>query len=373
MNALKLSMFQKAVIIACLLAACLLLGSGAEATPQPGPPKIKGAWTDPDDKTIPVDFKLQGEYAGQFTGGGKLGAQVISLGKDAFQAVLCIGGLPGDGWDGKNKILMDGKRDGARASFVPTKGKRRYNAPKAEEFTATTPFPPPGQLDCSGEILDGMLRGATADGKAFELKKTMRTSPDIGRKPPEGAVVLFGGSANNELKGGRVDSERGILHTDGKDVVSKRKFTNFTAHVEFMTAYRPDARGQGRGNSGVYLLNHYEIQILDSFGLDGKKNECGSIYEKTPPKVPMCLPPLQWQSYDIDFTCAVQDSEGKKIKNARVTVKHNGAVIHDDAEIPGKTGNAKLKDDPEGSPGVLLLQGHNNPTQFRNIWILERK
>jgi Domain of Unknown Function (DUF1080) len=321
---------------------------------------------------MPADFKLQGEYVGQFKGGGKVGAQIISLGKDSFQAVLYVGGLPGDGWDGKNKTLMDGKRDGATANFVPTHGKRRYNAPKAEEFVATAPFPPPGQVDCTAALVDFVLRGSTADGKLFELKRTIRTSPTMGLKAPQGAVVLFDGTGTEEIKGGRVDKDRGILYTDGKDISSKRKFTNFTAHIEFMTAYRPESRGQGRGNSGVYLLNQYEIQILDSFGLDGKKNECGSIYEKTPPKVHMCLPPLQWQTYDIDFTAAVQDGQGEKIKNARVTVKHNGALIHDDAEIPGKTGINSRKD-PEGTPGILLLQGHNNPTQFRNVWVLEKK
>jgi Domain of Unknown Function (DUF1080) len=363
-------MLKLGAVGACLLSAGLLLGG--QATPQPGGPKFKGAWTDPQDKTLPADFKIQGEYVGQFSGGGKLGAQVISLGKDAFQAVLLIGGLPGDGWDGQNKILMDGKREGDNANFLPSTGKRKYNAPKAEEFSATAKFPPPGQEDCTASIVDGVLRGKTAEGKAFELKRTIRTSPTAGLKPPPGAFVLFDGAKNDEVKGGRVDKDRGILHTDGKDISTTRKFKDFTVHAEFMTAYRPDARGQGRGNSGVYLVNQYEVQILDSFGQDGKKNECGSIYEKVPPTVHMCLPPLQWQTYDIDFTCAVQDDQGKKVKNPRVTVKHNGVLIHDDAEITGKTGVNSRKD-PEGTPGVLLLQGHNNPTQFRNVWVFERK
>jgi hypothetical protein len=89
------------------------------------------------------------------------------------------------------------------------------------------------------------------------------------------------------------------------------------------------------------------------------------------PKVNMCLPPLQWQTYDIDFTAAVADEGGKKVKNARITAKHNGVIIHDDAEILGTTGGARAE--PEGTPGPLRLQGHGNPVQFRNIWIVEKQ
>ncbi len=134
---------------------------------------------------------------------------------------------------------------------------------------------------------------------------------------------------------------------------------------------RPDARGQGRGNSGFYQVDHYEVQVLDSFGLDGKNNECGGIYTKLSPKVNMCLPPLAWQTYDVDFTNAVRDESGKKVKNARITLKHNGVVIHDDMEITGPTGGHRS--DPEGTPGPIKLQGHGNPLQFRNIWIVEHE
>jgi hypothetical protein len=85
----------------------------------------------------------------------------------------------------------------------------------------------------------------------------------------------------------------------------------------------------------------------------------------------MCLPPLQWQTYDIDFTNAVRDDAGKKVKNSRITVRLNGVVIHDDVELKGVTGGARSE--PEGTPGVLRLQGHGNPLQFKNIWIVEKK
>ena len=183
--------------------------------------------------------------------------------------------------------------------------------------------------------------------------------------------MLFDGTNTDEWKGGRLDKSTGLLNTDGKDIVSKKKFNNYTAHVEFMLPYRPEGRGQGRGNSGFYQVHHYEVQILDSFGLEGKDNECGGIYTKVAPKLNMCLPPLTWQTYDVDFTNAVRGEDGKMVKKARATIKLNGVVIHDNVEISGPTGGHRS--DPEGTPGPILLQGHGNPLQFRNIWIVEKK
>jgi hypothetical protein len=94
------------------------------------------------------------------------------------------------------------------------------------------------------------------------------------------------------------------------------------------------------------------------------------VYTKATPKVNMCLPPLVWQTYDAEFTNAVQQ-DGKKTKNARLTLKHNGVVVHDDIEIDGPTGGNRP--DPEGTPGPIKLQGHDNPLQFRNVWVVEKK
>jgi len=363
-------MTSKTILRFCLFSAAVIASVGALGVTDAGGPKFKGTWTDVTDRTLPEDFKFQGEFVGTFDNGGKLGAQVIALGQGWFQAVLCIGGLPGDGWDGKTKILVQGQRDGNKATFNPPTGKRKYIAQKAEEFSATTKFPPAGQKDCSAVINGEVLKGNTNDGQKFELKKIVRKSPTLEKKPPEGAVVLFNGTTTAAFKAGRVDKERGILHTDGKDITTKQKFMNYTIHLEFMLPYRPDARGQERGNSGFYNVNHYEVQILDSFGLDGKNNECGAIYQKHTPKVNMCLPPLQWQTYDIDFTNAVLDPKGKIVSNARTSMWHNGVLIHDNIELTGKTGGAS--NEPVGTPGVLLIQGHGNPMQFRNIWLVEK-
>ncbi|MSQ96188.1 MAG: DUF1080 domain-containing protein [Gemmataceae bacterium] len=356
-----------AVVLSTLLATLAATTVGAAGGDKKKPEKKKEVWTDASDPTLPADFKFQGEYVGD-----EIGCQVIALGGGTFQAVLCKRGLPGAGWDGLAKALLDGKLEDDKVVFVPTAGKRKYLAQSPLEFSATVKFPPPGQKDFRGTIIGDTLTVNYGIKNALVMKKTIRKSPSIAAKAPDGAVVLFEGSSKDEWNGGRVDKKTGFLNTDGGEVTTKRKFSNYTAHVEFLLPYRPDARGQGRGNSGFYQVDHYEVQILDSFGLEGMNNECGGVYSLVKPSVNMCLPPLQWQTYDVDFTNAVRDDTGKKIKNSRLTVKLNGVVIHDNVELKGVTGGARME--PEGTPGLLRLQGHGNPLQFKNIWVVvERK
>jgi hypothetical protein len=368
-----MSMRRWAGIAALLAVPAILALTPAGPAEEPKEKKEKKeVWTDAADPNIPADFRIQGEYVGEVKGAGKLAAQVIALGDGQFQAVLLPGGLPGDGWNGKDKILMAGKLDDSKAVFTPATGKRRYLAQKPEEFAATDKFPPQGQKEYTGTISSDKLTGKTDEGAEFTLDKVVRKSPTLGATPPEGATVLFDGKDTKEWTGGRLDTATGLLNTDGHDIHSKRKFNNYTVHLEFLLPYRPAARGQGRGNSGFYQVNRYEVQILDSFGLDGKNNECGGVYSQIAPKVNMCLPPLVWQTYDVDFTNAVLDEAGKKkVKNARITARHNGVLIHDDAEIKYNTEDPNNKN--EGTPGALRLQGHGNPIQFRNIWIVEKK
>jgi len=333
--------------------------------------KSTAVWTDPQDPTLPIEFKIQGEYAGQIEGGAALGCQVIALGPGAFQAVLLPGGLPGDGWDGQNKILMDGRLEDCQATFGPPEGERKYLAGNPDEFSATRQFPPPGHKPYTVTACGQAMNGKTDQGQPFALKKVIRKSPTEGASPPAEAIVLFDGSNTDPWNGGRLDEATRWLNTDGRDILTKPKFHNFVIHFEFLLPYRPEARGQGRGNSGFYLVDHYEVQILDSFGLDGVNNECGGIYTKADPKVNMCYAPLTWQTYDAEFTNAVRDAEGNKVTNARLTLRHNGVTIHENLEINGPTGGHR--NEPEGTPGALKLQGHGNPLQFRNVWIVEKE
>jgi len=324
-------------------------------------PKVfSGTYVDALDPNIPADFAYQGEYAG-----GGMGAQVIALDKGEFQVVLFPGGLPGAGWDGKNRSLLNGKLEGKKVALSAAKGNRKYLAGSPDAFSATRKFPPDGHKPYSGSLSNGII----SLGKGIVLKKTQRKSPTMGKKAPKGAITLFDGSNKDEWQGGRLDEKTRLLNTDGSDIRTRRKFNDYHMHLEFLLPYRPAARGQGRGNSGFYQIDHFEVQILDSFGLEGANNECGGIYSIKDSDVNACFPPLSWQTYDVDFTNA-KTKDGKKIKNAKITVRLNGIVIHDNFEIPRKTGGSR--GEPEGTPGPMKLQGHGNPLQFRNIWIVEK-
>ena len=169
-------------------------------------------------------------------------------------------------------------------------------------------------------------------------------------------------ATKNEWTGGRVDAKTGLLNTDGKDIRTRRKFNNYHMHIEFLLPYKPAGPRPGPGNSGFYQVDDYEVQILDSFGLEGLNNECGGIYTKRASDVNACLPPLQWQTYDVDFTNAVV-KDGRKLKTHSWTIRLNGIVIHNSIEIDSKCPGSRSG--PEGRPGPIRLQGHDNPLQFR--------
>jgi hypothetical protein len=158
----------------------------------------------------------------------------------------------------------------------------------------------------------------------------------------------------------------GVMTVGGSGLVSKKEFGDFKLHVEFNIPYMPDAKGQARGNSGVYLQGRYEIQVLDSYGLKSQDNDCGGIYKQYAPAVNACKPPLQWQTYDITFR-APRVADGKVVEPARVTVVHNGLTIHDDREIKPTPGG--IDGDATKTTGPIFLQNHGNPVQFRNIWV----
>ena len=175
-------------LITCLLFAVL------STSPLHAQGGHKGTWIDPNNDSIPVSFAVQGEYLVEVDAAGKkqkLGCQVIALGDGLLQAILLPGGLPGAGWDGENKMIMDGKLDAAGVGkFVPADGKKSYISKNSKEFSATRQFPPTGHKACSATITDGTLTGKTANGHAFELKKEQRKSMSLGAEPPAGATVL---------------------------------------------------------------------------------------------------------------------------------------------------------------------------------------
>ncbi len=302
-------------------------------------PKPATHLTSEEARAAGPDYDLQGEYEGD-DGGAKIGVQVIALGNDTFRAVVHHGGLPGAGWDKSPKTEVEGTRDGDKVVFTMASGAKAV-------------------------LTKDGIKGVS---DKFSGKKVHRQSPTLGAKPPAGAVVLFDGSNADAWAGGHLDDlGRKILASGSK--TKRADFQDYTLHVEFLLPFKPLGRGQDRANSGVYMQDRYEVQVLDSFGLKGENNECGGIYSRTKPDLNMCFPPLAWQTYDIDFTAAKYDGDGKKAKNAVITVKHNGVLIHDKVEIAGPTGGGK-KEDPSG--GAIQLQGHGNPVFYQNVWIVTK-
>jgi hypothetical protein len=198
---------------------------------------------------------------------------------------------------------------------------------------------------------------------AGELRKVLRVSPTMGAAPPSGAIVLFDGSDTGKLRNPKVTPEGWLLA--GTETVDP--YQSFVLHGEFRVPYKPSATGQARGNSGFYIQSRYEVQVLDSFGLEGVFNECGALYRQRAPDVNACLPPLTWQTYDIDFRVPGFDAEGNKFANGRISVWLNGIPIHRNVEILDKTGAGR----PEGPmPLPMKIQDHSNPVVFRNLWIV---
>ena len=329
-------LFHKAILTSLVLTC---VGSVSHVSAAP-PNARKFAIT--DIAKVDEDFAYQGEYVGRLYepryGHVYVGLQVIARGDGNFDAVLYEGGLPGAGWNMDKKTELSGALS-------------------------------EGTLKLEGDGRSVITDGVSAtvyDGSGSRLgyiQEIHRVSPTVGMSPPRGAVVVLDGESTENLQDASV-TEDGLLEVG---VTTAMPVHDFRLHLEFRLPYMPYATGQSRGNSGVYIQRRYEVQILDSFGLEGVHNECGGLYRQQPPDVNMCLPPLTWQTYDIWFTATKWDDEGNKIANARLTVRHNGVPIHNDRELTNKTGAGK----PEGpDPLPILLQNHGNPVHFRNYWIV---
>lgn len=310
------------------------------------------AYTRPNQaKKQDADFLIQGEYVGEIDvdGGTTIGSQIVALGAGKFLATTYFGGLPGEGWNGEKLPPIEAAKQ-ADGSIV---------------FQGEA-----GQ----GVLEDGVIRVVVDGSDLGVLKKVNRKSKTLGKKPPKEALVLFDGRHADHWEHGMLDRKTLTFkpREQGKSgLTSKAKFGDHSLHIEFRLPYMPEARGQGRGNSGIYLQGRYEVQMLDSFGLEGEWNECGGIYRVAKPKENMCFPPLTWQTYDIDFMAARYDNGGQVVAKPKITVWHNGVQIHKDLELPPQeTTAAPVKAGPEDGP--IYLQDHGNPVRYRNIWVLRK-
>ncbi|TWU55590.1 family 16 glycoside hydrolase [Rubripirellula reticaptiva] len=270
------------------------------------------------------------DFIGEYVKDGQA-VQVTPSG-DKFYLSIYQGGLPGSGWD---------------------------HSPIAHQW----------------ENLDGMAT------RLQGWNKIDRSETVVGKKPSEDATVLFDGSNVDAWNNGKI--ENGVLKAGA---VTKQKYRDFTLYLEFQIPLKPQPpiSHPHRGNSGVFAVGAYEVQISDTFGLDHDPQAwegidmlkpvntwSGSIYGIRSADQNMCLPPLTWQSMEIDFRAA-RFKDGVKTADAVISVIHNGVKVHDHVSLPEGTGGGPSGPRDEVAEGPIYLQNHGNPNRFRNIWIVSR-
>lgn len=327
------------VSAACALVVQLMFAGVEHASGQ----DLKKGVT--DLAQVDLDYHFQGELSGPvlFSDGcvRNVGLQIVALGDGKFEALWLQGGLPGNGYEGSKPRKFSGVRTESVAVLV------------SEGISIDVH--PDGQA----------IVRASSGGMLGTLQRQQRYSLTEGAPPPPHAIILFDGHHTDRLKNAKVTPD-GLLEIGCE---TKEPVRNFFLHAEFRIPYMPYARGQGRGNSGFYLQKRYEVQVLDSFGLELQFNDCASLYRFKAPDLNMCFPPLRWQTYDIDFTAPRFDESGKRIAKGRITVWHNGVVVQNNLELENKTGGGS----PEGpNPLPILFQNHGNAVHFRNLWLIDR-
>ena len=303
----------------------------------------KRSYTNP--KEADADYAIQGEYSGGLGADNeKYGMQLIARGAGKFDAYSFSGGLPGDGFD---------PAADERAGPYKFATKDGVISAEHEEMKAV--------------VKDGAIVVTGSSGEALgTLKRVDRKSKTLGKKAEKGALVLFDGSDTKGWKNGKMTKEGHLL----RGTESLKKFQDCFLHMEFRIPYEPFGRGQGRGNSGVYMQRRYEVQIIDSFGEKASHNLCGGIYSIAPPKLNMSYPPLTWQTYDIEFKAAKYDDKGKKTADATMSVWHNGVLIHKDQKLGHRTTASPEKESP--NPGAVFFQNHGHVVVYKNVWAIER-
>jgi hypothetical protein len=201
-------------------------------------------------------------------------------------------------------------------------------------------------------------------------------------RPPKDAVVLFDGTEATMKNWTATDGKPmnwklidGALESGRGQVRSTQEFGSCKLHIEFATPKEVKGDGQGRGNSGVFLMGQYEVQVLDSYGnTTYPDGQCGALYGRAKPLVNASRKPGEWQSFDITFHRPIFDKDGKVTRPAKFHVIHNGHVIHDNVELSGGTGwrgpHSISEYQPHGDKGPIQMQDHGNPVHFRNIWVV---
>jgi hypothetical protein len=246
-------------------------------------------------------------------------------------------------------------------------------------------------LAATGLLIAGLAAQEVRDGTAaarWRQHDVRRPKPPviepaeeaIAAKPPKGAIVLFDGSGLDAWKspdGGPAGWKvaDGFMETKpgAGPIETKQKFGDIQLHLEWASPSPPKGKGQDRGNSGVFLMGQFEVQVLDSYRADTYADgQAGAIYGQYPPLFNAARPPGRWQSYDIAFRRPRFDGSGKLLGPARVTVFHNGILVQNNEEPFGPTSWLKwLPYADQGDRGPIMLQDHDHPVRYRNIWVLD--
>jgi hypothetical protein len=301
---------------------------------------------------VAVGDDFMGDYKGSFIPDNSVKleatAQVVAEGDGYYRVVMTSPGKPG--YAGAN-VEIYGREFGQEVGLFGRAGGYHWH----------------------GNIKGGNLVANSEYGQSFQLSRVENKSPTVGLKPMPGAVVLLPFEQGQKPDLSQWVNRQWKALDDGSMQCAPGKGENRTKqefgrierlHIEFRLPLEPRNRGQGRANSGVYLADQYEVQVLDSFGLTHTSGDCGGLYGIARTRVNASLPPETWQTYDITFEPAKLDSDGKVLEQTKITVLHNGVMIHDKQEIPDK--KPRLK-------GPLQLQDHGHPIQYRNIWLVEAK
>lgn len=231
-------------------------------------------------------------------------------------------------------------------------------------------------------VINAISQVNIQDLKPFDPPKKEPTIITAGTNPgdpPSDAIILFDGKNLSGWKSLKDGGEAKWTVKDGfmevkastGDIATKQEFGDCQLHLEWATPAEVKGESQGRGNSGVFLMGHYEIQVLDSYNNKTYfHGQAGSVYKQHAPLVNVCRKPGEWQSYDIIFSAPQFDEQGKVTKRATVSVLQNGVLVQNHSEIYGETWHDKpalyIAHPPKGP---LKLQDHGNPVRFRNIWI----
>jgi hypothetical protein len=205
-------------------------------------------------------------------------------------------------------------------------------------------------------------------------------TPAEDNAPPSDAIVLFDGKnleewssmENNAAAEWKVADDCMTVVKEKGNIKTKRKFGDIQLHIEWRTPAVVKGEGQGRGNSGIFFQEKYEVQVLDNYENKTYSNgQAASIYKQSMPLVNACKKPGEWQTYDIIFTAPKFNKDGIKVSAAFLTVIHNGVLVQNHVEVKGSTEYIGQPKNLAHGKASIVLQDHSNPVSYRNVWVRE--